>query len=281
MATVDRSEGESAKRFRSPPYPQITLGKAIERARELHSKVRQNAVGSTVLASAWGYSESSGGIWTTAAALLQFGLLYDEGSGEKRKFQLTEPAIRILLDPDPTSLKRMAALQDAALAPKIHAELWEKYGPANGLDDVVIKTYLTLDRRDEGKAPFSDTSADEVIKVYRDAIAVASLAEGASITAQDEARPQQRPERPEATDKVTTAQLTQAAHSPAGGHAHRPQPVALGEGERQLTAGLLSRDASFRLVVSGRIGVKEIERLIQKLEIDKEILADPETDDAH
>jgi len=37
----------------------------------------------------------------------------------------------------------------------------------------------------------------------------------------------------------------------------------------------------FRLVVSGSIGVKEIERLIQKLEIDKEILADadePEDD---
>jgi hypothetical protein len=36
----------------------------------------------------------------------------------------------------------------------------------------------------------------------------------------------------------------------------------------------LAKDASFRLIVSGNIGVKEIERLIQKLEIDKEILAD-------
>jgi hypothetical protein len=33
---------------------------------------------------------------------------------------------------------------------------------------------------------------------------------------------------------------------------------------------------SFRLIVSGKIGVKEIERLIQKFEIDKEILADQE-----
>jgi hypothetical protein len=31
--------------------------------------------------------------------------------------------------------------------------------------------------------------------------------------------------------------------------------------------------------VSGKIGVKEIERLIQKLEIDKEILADDGVDD--
>jgi hypothetical protein len=46
------------------------------------------------------------------------------------------------------------------------------------------------------------------------------------------------------------------------------------EGERELTTGLLSKDASFRLIVSGNIGVKVIERLIKKLEFDKEILAD-------
>jgi hypothetical protein len=41
-----------------------------------------------------------------------------------------------------------------------------------------------------------------------------------------------------------------------------------------LTTGLLADDASFRLIVSGNIGVKEIELLIKKLELDKEILAD-------
>ena len=47
---------------------------------------------------------------------------------------------------------------------------------------------------------------------------------------------------------------------------------------RLLTAGLLSKEASFRLIVSGQIGVKEIERLIKKLELDKEILAEQEDD---
>ena len=49
------------------------------------------------------------------------------------------------------------------------------------------------------------------------------------------------------------------------------------EGERELTTGLLSKDSSFRLIVSGPVGVKEIERLIQKLEFDKEILASDDT----
>jgi hypothetical protein len=63
-----------------------------------------------------------------------------------------------------------------------------------------------------------------------------------------------------------------------------PVPPAQGKvklmaGERELTTGLLSKEASFRLVVSGQIGVKEIERLIRKLELDKEILAEQECDE--
>lgn len=64
-----------------------------------------------------------------------------------------------------------------------------------------------------------------------------------------------------------------------------PPPPAQGKvkimaGERELTTGLLSKDANFRLIVSGPVGVKEIERLIKKLELDKEILADQEDDEA-
>ena len=45
-------------------------------------------------------------------------------------------------------------------------------------------------------------------------------------------------------------------------------------GERELATGLLSKDADFRLVVSGEIGVKEIKWLIRKLQLDLEILSE-------
>jgi hypothetical protein len=51
------------------------------------------------------------------------------------------------------------------------------------------------------------------------------------------------------------------------------------DGERELTTGLLSKGASFRLIVSGHIGGKEIERLIKKLTLDKEILADEQAEE--
>lgn len=50
------------------------------------------------------------------------------------------------------------------------------------------------------------------------------------------------------------------------------------DGERELTTGLLSKDASFRLIVNGPIGVRELDRLIRKLKLDKEILADEPSD---
>jgi hypothetical protein len=44
-------------------------------------------------------------------------------------------------------------------------------------------------------------------------------------------------------------------------------------GERELIAGPLAENARFRLIVSGKIGVQEIERLIQRLQTYKDFLA--------
>ena len=46
--------------------------------------------------------------------------------------------------------------------------------------------------------------------------------------------------------------------------------------ERKWAAGPLSQSAGFRLFVNGKIGAKEIGRLITKLELDKEILSEPD-----
>lgn len=57
-----------------------------------------------------------------------------------------------------------------------------------------------------------------------------------------------------------------------------PQPVQPDlrsmEGERELSTGMLAKGASFRLIVKGQIGAREIDRLISKLKLDREILAD-------
>lgn len=156
----ENNNGDKSPRFRSPPYPSIPLSKAIERVGTFYSKALHHAVPVTVAANAWEYAPKSSGLFATLAALKQFGLMTDEGSGDKRRFKLTDSAIRIVRDPDPQSEKRKAAIRAAALAPKIHSELWEQYGAAgaSGAMDVAIKSYLTLDRADGGAAPYSDAA---------------------------------------------------------------------------------------------------------------------------
>ena len=67
-----------------------------------------------------------------------------------------------------------------------------------------------------------------------------------------------------------------AGQAPARGGRAWPgvHAVSSADGERELATGLLSKDVTFRLIVSGRVGEKEIERLIRKLQLDKEILAE-------
>jgi hypothetical protein len=286
MTIDERPTGsEGAKRFRSPPYPQITIGKALERVRELYEKANRHPASAKVLADAWGFQPTSGVVWTTASAMLQFGLLSSEGSSFTRKFRLTDAAQRILLDPDAQSEKRISALQRAALSPKIHSELWQKFQTADRVSDAFLKSYLTLDRQEEGQAPYSDSSADEVIRVYRDAIRVAGLASSGNIAGVDAAKelPQTQIDNEAIEDMATLASSIQPAQSqsrqvsaPAARTSTPSRQAELADEERELTSGLLSREATFRLIVSGRIGVKEIDILIRKLQLDKEILAEPE-----
>jgi hypothetical protein len=170
-------------RFRSPPYPSIPLGKAIERASALYLKALHHPVPIAVPASAWDYAEKSSGLFATLAALKQFGLLVDDGSVDKRRFKLTDAAIRIVRDQDPASEKRKSAVRTAALSPKIHTELWEKYGTAgaSGSMDISLKSYLTLDRSDDGAAPYSDSAAEDLIAEYRQTLAFAGLLEDVSV----------------------------------------------------------------------------------------------------
>jgi hypothetical protein len=175
---------QKVPRFRSPPYPYIPLGKAIERVEALYAKALHHPVPVTVAAEAWGYGAKSSGLFATIAALKQFGLLLDDGSGDKRRFKVSDGGIRIVRDPDPGSEKRRDAIRHAALSPRIHRELWDLYGVAgvSGAMDVAIKSYLTLDRADNGAAPYGDKAADELVEEYKQTITYAGLTDSLGVS---------------------------------------------------------------------------------------------------
>lgn len=168
---------EKQPRFRSPPFPYVGLGKAVSKAEQLYGAVRHHAAAVATAAKAWETGAKSSATLQSAAALIQYGLLEDEGSGDSRKLKLTPLALKIVMDKRPISAERTAALKEAALSPKIFDELYDRFGTADGIDDDLLVYALTAERVQQNKAPYSEESAADVLRVYRDSLDYAGLTE--------------------------------------------------------------------------------------------------------
>ncbi len=179
--TVLEQEGDGGKkRTRSPAYPFINLETALKRAKEFHDQEVRNAASVKVAVKHWGYEEKSSGGLQTIAALISFGLLKDEGIGDKRKLQLTQNALRILLDQRPDSVERAQLIKQAALTPKIHHELWKKWG-----NELPSEHQFRYTLTAEWKPPFNEKSVDGFIREYKDTIAFAKLTESDKVASED------------------------------------------------------------------------------------------------
>lgn len=165
---------ESKQKFRSPPYPSLSLEKALERAAQLKEVSKSYAVPLTAAAKAWGFSEKSSATTTVAAALNQYGLINDDGAREHRRIAVSELAEKILMDPRPDSAEKLGAMREAALSPSIFREIWDKY-QATDIDTHTLIYELTLGRKQAAQAPFSELAATEIARLYREAMSYAKV----------------------------------------------------------------------------------------------------------
>ena len=182
MATTEnavnrKQDVTTRKRSRSPSYPFVNLETALKRAKEFFDHQTRHAVSVSIAVKDWNYNEKSSGGLQTAAALISFGLMRDEGSGTKRKLQLTDEAIRIILDERPDSPERESLIKHAALNPKIHGELWKKWG-LNLPSDEQFRYTLTV----EWEPKFNKNAADSFIREYKDTLAFAKLTESDTVS---------------------------------------------------------------------------------------------------
>ena len=99
------------KRERSPSYPAIDLEDALEKARILYEAERRNAASISVMVEHLGHKSGSGLGAVIIAALKKFGLIVDEGSGNRRKVRLSEEALKIIADERPDSPDRLRLVQ--------------------------------------------------------------------------------------------------------------------------------------------------------------------------
>lgn len=249
------------KRDRSPAFPQVPLGEAVDRLVAFDKHFGRHAAPLDKAGAAWSLKQCG----DILAALRYFGLLEYAGGSGARQVVITNEG-RNLLRAQQESTKR-EIIQRAALRPKEIARFWPLWGSARPPDDVCLDELIL-------RNGFSARGAPLFLASYDATIAFAGLTTSGKIDTDS-------PAEANGDDWMVEADNDPPQPAPAPLAVRQipaPKGVAIMDGERELTTGLLSKDANFRLIVSGPVGVREIEMLIKKLELDKEILADNDSD---
>lgn len=242
------------KKQRSPSYPGVPLQDAIERAKQFHKKEGKHATLVPTALGHWGYSTKSSGGLITVAALKAYGLMDDKDSGPDRKVFLTPFGLNIVLDERTASPDRDKAIQEAALMPRIMADLWDKYGRELPSHDT-LRHYLRAERE------FNESAVNDVIKVYLANLEFAKLNKRASEEASDteELSPSGEFHPPPVHSPVAPplAQGTPRVGSPAA-------PVGHGE---EIGNYRVSKNTTIRLVATGPYSRLSIEALVKQLQL--------------
>jgi hypothetical protein len=263
MFPAENDWRDTMAKVRSPQYPVIGLGEAIGKAKAIYGEEYQSPISKVVVAKHMGFSSLNGKSLGMIAALTRYGLL--EGRGNDCR--ISDRAVTIIAHPA-GSPERIEAIRQAAASPSIFLDL-DKRSPDGKGSDEGLRAYLMTNK-------FIPDAAATAIRSYRETQRVVAVeSKGYDSTVEAEAPAGVEAKAPTGVAKTIR---TSPPPPPPPPSPFRPPPpntgLVLMEGERELTTGLLSKGTSFRLIVSGSVGVKEINMLIKKLELDKEILAD-------
>lgn len=123
-------------RSRSPNYPQIGLREAVQRVKSVYDSDYRSVLTRALTAERLGYSGVNGKSLAVMAALGKFGLL--EGKGDA--LRVSERAVRIIAHP-PGAAERVAALEEAAVAPDPFRQLAQRF-PGRGASDGTLRAFL-------------------------------------------------------------------------------------------------------------------------------------------
>ena len=157
-------------RVRSPGFPFIGLKKAIVKAQEFYDREKRNWANVKVASKHWGFNENSSGSKQTIAALIAYGLLQSSGSGRERQVRISDSALNILLDKRDGSAERQESIEQAALRPKLHREIWGRYSSRLPSDDNLRDFLVRVN-----KPPFNENWVDHFIGEFRATLAFAKL----------------------------------------------------------------------------------------------------------
>lgn len=237
---------------RSPNYPQMDLGAALEAVRPAYKAEGRNKMSRMTLAGHLGYSSLNGRALAKIGAVRAYGLI----EGREDDIRIAQDAI-IALEAPEGSRERADILGQLAVKPPIFKEINAEYEgfPSEGnLRFFLIKKSYAPDAA--GKA------AQNYLATMR---LVGSLDSGEVESSFDneEAEPLSVDFDMAAPLRVQETQTRDLQ-----------TVVQPSESEREWLRGPLSREVSYRLFVSGDVGPKEIGKLIKLLQAQKDVLDD-------
>jgi hypothetical protein len=164
------------QRDRSPAYPAIPLGAAIERLVAFEAYFKRHPAPLDKMGLAWGVAAKGSQADQIASALKQFGLVETEGAKGSRQAVLSEDG-RTYLRANQDSIKQ-EILRRAALHPKSIAMMWNLWGADRPPDPIALDMLIM-------KHEFSDRGAPLFLKVYDATIDYAGLSDSDKIQSND------------------------------------------------------------------------------------------------
>jgi hypothetical protein len=175
----EMSDGQGSQP-RGPNFPSINLEKALELAGTLYEKEKRAAVPVPVVLGHWGYKNPKSSTATMAiAALRSYGLLDYQGTGPNRAAKLSTRALKIILN----TPERHQELKEAALSPKVHRQIWERYKEDGLPSDETLKHYLIFDLN------FNDAAVEAFLARLRNTFSLANLNDGDKLSDKDKPDP--------------------------------------------------------------------------------------------
>ena len=247
---------------RSPNFPSMPLEEAIDAARTIYQKEGRSVMPRSSAVAPLGYSSINGRSLSVLGALRGYGLL--EGRGDE--VSLTADAITVLKAPA-GSEEHITALVRLFENPPAFQLLRSRGDEASG---ETLRWHLI-------KSNFREDSAERLVKTYlasRELVTRAKATYGFQEGLREE---EDRLDHLADDPKLKAAFFGEPkAVAPAHKREAGGEGLAMGVHERVLQSGMLSKTASYRVIVSGPVGEAEIDRLLRKIEMDREILAEPD-----
>ena len=236
-------------RTRSPGYPVIGLGEAIEKVTLVYRKDYQNKIPRSVLAEHMGYNSLNGKSLGVLSALSKYGLL--EGRGEEN--WVSDLALQIIAH-ETRSPERLQAIREAALMPDLFGQVQQRF--PNGASESALRSFLLTQK-------FIPQAAEIAAKAYRDTMQLLSSEMVDYHSPSDANKPSEdmRQLRDHGVDIKDDWSITSA-------------PPGRTVGEREYLRNQLSPSCEIRLLVKGEIGAPELRKLRQLIYLSEAWAAD-------